>query len=274
MPQLHRTSFPPPLGRSVRVVAGASLALLTACSKQVPASAQSSAGVPAASATSTLVPPPGASPTGSLTAAAAAASPSAAHAESGIAWRAATNDADIDAAFAAARAADKPVFVYWGAKWCPPCNQVKATLFNRQDFHRAVARLCAGVYRRRQPGGAEARRALSCQRLPDDGAFQPAGQRADAPARRSRARALHPGADTRHERRATGARGAAQALGTNQGEAGGVRTREVAGDRSREVAGDRSRDTPSARARPSRAPAPLTPNDWRLLAFYAWDTDE
>ena len=26
------------------------------------------------------------------------------------------------------------MFVYWGAKWCPPCNQVKATLFNRQDF--------------------------------------------------------------------------------------------------------------------------------------------
>ena len=28
----------------------------------------------------------------------------------------------------------KPVFLYWGAVWCPPCNQVKATLFNRQDF--------------------------------------------------------------------------------------------------------------------------------------------
>ena len=24
--------------------------------------------------------------------------------------------------------------LYWGAKWCPPCNQLKATLFNRQDF--------------------------------------------------------------------------------------------------------------------------------------------
>ena len=33
-----------------------------------------------------------------------------------------------------ARADSKPVFVYWGAKWCPPCNQVQATLFNRQDF--------------------------------------------------------------------------------------------------------------------------------------------
>ena len=40
----------------------------------------------------------------------------------------------IDAAFAKARAEGKPVFLYWGAVWCPPCNQVKATIFNRQDF--------------------------------------------------------------------------------------------------------------------------------------------
>ena len=26
------------------------------------------------------------------------------------------------------------MFLYWGAAWCPPCNQVKATIFNRQDF--------------------------------------------------------------------------------------------------------------------------------------------
>lgn len=56
------------------------------------------------------------------------------HAETGIAWKYATSDADVDAAFAQAKAETKPVFVYWGAKWCPPCNQVKATLFNRQDF--------------------------------------------------------------------------------------------------------------------------------------------
>src|SRR5437899_6974971 len=52
-----------------------------------------------------------------------------AHAD-GIAWR----KGDVDAAFVAAKADHKPLFLYWGAVWCPPCNQVKATLFNRQDF--------------------------------------------------------------------------------------------------------------------------------------------
>ena len=68
-----------------------------------------------------------AAPTGAVV---VAAGPVAA----GIAWRHAANDADVNAAFALAKAGSKPVFVYWGAKWCPPCNQVKATLFNRQDF--------------------------------------------------------------------------------------------------------------------------------------------
>ena len=50
--------------------------------------------------------------------------------DAGIAWY----QGDVDAAFAAAKAANRPVFLYWGAVWCPPCNQVKATIFNRQDF--------------------------------------------------------------------------------------------------------------------------------------------
>lgn len=48
-----------------------------------------------------------------------------------IAWR---KDNDVEAAFAQAKASNKPLFLYWGASWCPPCNQVKATIFNRQDF--------------------------------------------------------------------------------------------------------------------------------------------
>ena len=37
-------------------------------------------------------------------------------------------------AFAAARAARKPVLLYWGADWCPPCSRLKATVFRRPEF--------------------------------------------------------------------------------------------------------------------------------------------
>ena len=41
---------------------------------------------------------------------------------------------DIDSAFAAARAARKPVLLYGGADWCPPCSRLKATVFRRPEF--------------------------------------------------------------------------------------------------------------------------------------------
>src|SRR5262245_10724148 len=48
----------------------------------------------------------------------------------GIAWF----DGDVDAAFKAAQASNKPVLLYWGAQWCPPCKQLKSAVFSRPDF--------------------------------------------------------------------------------------------------------------------------------------------
>jgi hypothetical protein len=70
-----------------------------------------------------------------------AAPASAVHLPEGIAWF----DADVDAAFAAAKTADKPLFLYWGAEWCPPCGQIKATIFNRREFQER-SRLFVPVY--------------------------------------------------------------------------------------------------------------------------------
>ena len=50
--------------------------------------------------------------------------------DTGIQWF----KGNTDQAFATARELNKPVFLYWGAKWCPPCNQLKATLFRKPAF--------------------------------------------------------------------------------------------------------------------------------------------
>jgi thiol-disulfide isomerase/thioredoxin len=73
--------------------------------------------------------------------AAEAAVPQPGHRPPGIDWYA----GDVDAAFAAARAANKPVFLYWGAEWCPPCAQIKSTIFSRREFQER-SRLFVPVY--------------------------------------------------------------------------------------------------------------------------------
>ena len=61
--------------------------------------------------------------------------PDAASAKSApIAWVNTKTSADIDSALATARAGNKPLFLFWTAAWCPPCNHVKSTIFTRSEF--------------------------------------------------------------------------------------------------------------------------------------------
>ncbi len=269
MPLPHRTSFTLPGTGSVFAVAGVVLALVAGCSRQEPAGVQALAST--ASAASIQVPPP-------LIASSVAASPASAPAEGGIAWRPATNDAEVDAAFAVARATNKPVFVYWGAKWCPPCNQVKATLFNRQDFIERSRAFVPVYIDGDSPGAQKLGARFHVSGYPTMVLFSPQGAELTRlpgevePERYTQVLTLGMNAD-RPVREVL-----AQALGAVHGAAGraagDVRAREVAGDRSREVAGDRSRNAPSDHAGAGRPAAPLRPSDWRLLGFYAWDVDE
>lgn len=47
-----------------------------------------------------------------------------------IKWYAGT----VEQAFAEARKQEIPIFLYWGAVWCPPCNEVKSQIFSHKQF--------------------------------------------------------------------------------------------------------------------------------------------
>ncbi|MCY4255744.1 MAG: thioredoxin family protein [Gammaproteobacteria bacterium] len=44
------------------------------------------------------------------------------------------HDGTVEEAFAEAERSAKPLFLYWGAIWCPPCNLMKSTLFQQPEF--------------------------------------------------------------------------------------------------------------------------------------------
>ena len=156
-------------------------------------------------------------------------------AEAGIAWKEASSDADVDAAFATARAETKPVFVYWGAKWCPPCNQVKATLFNRRDF----------IERSR--------------------AFVPVYVDGDSPgAQKLGTRFRVSGYPTMLLLKPTG-----EEVTRLPGEVDPARYTELLN-----LGMNAARPVKAVLADALAGGKDLKPNDWRLLAFYSWDTDQ
>lgn len=49
----------------------------------------------------------------------------------------------VDAAFAAAKAQGKPIFMYWGAEWCPYCAQLEAEVFADARFQERAGQFVA-----------------------------------------------------------------------------------------------------------------------------------
>jgi thioredoxin-like negative regulator of GroEL len=171
---------------------------------------------------------------GSLAGGTAAAPLAAAKAPSTqVAWLSANEPADVDRAMARAKTARQPLLLYWGATWCPPCNRLKAQLFNRQDF----AALTRGLVPLHVDGDRPAAQKISAR-------FGVSGY--------PTLLLLSP--DGQELTRIPGEVEPEQVLPLlQQGLAGGRSVRAVLAD--------------------ARADKPLSAGDWRLLGFFSWETD-
>ncbi len=166
------------------------------------------------------------------TLAADTAPPTTSHAnKKGIAWQ----KGDVDAAFALAKKTNKPLFLYWGATWCPPCNQVKATIFNRQDFIER-SRFFVPVYiDGDSPGAQKLGTRFKVRGYPSMVLFSPSGTE----------------------------------ITRLPGEVDAARYLQVL-----ELGMNAAHPVKNTLQAALNEPAKVSANEWRLLSYYSWDTSE
>ncbi len=134
----------------------------------------------------------------------------------------------------------KPLFLYWGATWCPPCNQVKATLFNRQDFIDRSRHFIPVYIDGDSPSAQRLGTRFNASGYPTMILFTPEGREITR---------LPGEVDADQYMRVL-------ALGMNG---------------ARPVKETLAAALGAAAAKASHA---LTPEDWRMLAYYSWITDD
>jgi hypothetical protein len=140
-------------------------------------------------------------------------------------------DGSVEQAFERAQAENTPLFLYWGAVWCPPCVEIRQTVFKSPQFL-AQAKLFLPVYldgdtERAQTWGER----FDARFYPTMIVFNPAGEEVTR---------LHAGIDL-------------------------AAYTDVLG-----LSLERMRPTAELMRQAQRDPAALGPDDFQQLAYYSW----
>jgi thioredoxin-related protein len=159
---------------------------------------------------------------------------SSAPAKNEIAWVRPAAMTDVDSVFERAKSSNQPVFLFWSAAWCPPCNQVKSTIFTRPDFIDKSRSFVPVYVDGDTPSGQALGKRFSVGAYPTMVLLRPDGSEIT--------------------RLAGSVEPAKYMQVLEHGISGGSSARQALAA--------------------AMAGTPVTTEDWRLLAFYSWETDE